>query len=176
MYRVMAVALAAGLALAGCKSREEILRAAEEKAKLEAEKKAHAAKGIGEALSGAGQEASEALGKGLGDVLKGAERGLRKSDLLDVRVAEDVALLGLKVERGERNCEDARKQVVQLYLVYDRPMTQPLELRAFDGAGKELGRSRATLKDAAAGASYLDFGFDERAPLSVARHVELVKL
>ena len=51
MHRVIAAALAAGLALSGCRSKDEILRAAEEKAQLEAEKKARAAKGIGEALA-----------------------------------------------------------------------------------------------------------------------------
>jgi hypothetical protein len=176
MHRFVVAALAAALALSGCKSKDEILRAAEEKAQLEAEKKARMAKGIGEALSGAGQEASEALGKGVGDVLKGAERGVDRSGLLDVRVAADVAQLGLKVERGERGGNgDCKSKVVQLYLVYDRAVKQPLELRAFDAAGRELGRARATLADEAAGAAYLDFGFDERAPISVIDHLELVR-
>jgi hypothetical protein len=168
--------LALAVSLSGCKSRDELLQAAEEKAKLETEKKARAAKGIGDALSGAGQQRAESLAKGFGEVLKGAERGLDGSlGAVEVVVAPELASSGLRVNRASRRSAPGARagNVVSSYLVCEKAVAAPLELRALDKEGKEIGRAAQPVKVAAGGAEYVDFTFDERTPLAVAARYEL---
>ncbi len=175
MLRTLLVSLLALPLLTACPSREEVLKAAEDKAKLEVEKKAVMAKGMGEALSESGKVGAESLGQGVGDVLKGAMRGVDAS-LQAVKVTPVAALAeqGVRVERASRGADKAEgAKVISVYLVADKKFAGTLELRALDKTGKEVGRGSMAISAEAQSAQYVDFAFDVRTPLDLVDQFEL---
>lgn len=159
--------------LAGCKSKEELLKAAEEEGRLLAEKKARMAKGVGEALKDEGAAAAEALGEGTGKVLDGVGRGLEKG-LEAVEISTSDALLESKLhaERAGRHREgDA--PAIKVYVVLEAPFKGTLSLVGRDGEGKEVGRSKVDLDEASATGKYVVFTFDKLTDLTQAKRFEL---
>jgi hypothetical protein len=68
-------------------------------------------------------------------------------------------------------------QSVSLYLKFTQPFKGTLELRAYDDQGADIGRSKPSLKlqQSNDSAMFLEFAFDERAPLDRAQKYELRK-
>lgn len=173
MRRGTALVLAA-VALAGCreKTKEQVLQAAEDKARLETEKRSRAIKGVGEGLQTAGKEGAQSLSKGVGEVLRGSAKGFDAS-LSAVQVAAGPGLqdAGLKVERAARQA--SQPPTITAYLVADQRFAGTLRLRALDDEGREVGRAQAVVKQDAGDAGYVDFAFDGRVPLTAVTAFEM---
>lgn len=167
MVRFLVVSLVV-IAVAGCKSREEQLKAAEDEGNLLVAKKAKLLEGGGEALKKEGKAAAEKLAEGGGEVFKGLGKGFDKS-LTEVKleVVPELAPKGLGATRAARR-ESGKTNVVTVYVTMEKAYTGPLELRAFDSEDKEVGRAKAEVDAKEGGAQYLDFEFDERTPLLTA--------
>jgi hypothetical protein len=173
--RLIASILIFSFALAplACKSREEVLAAAEAEGKLLAEKKARLAKGVGEALKGEGATAAEALTEGTGKVLNSAGRGIEKGlDDVEVTIGADLVEQKVKAERGARHRE-AQVPTIKVYLVNDAPFKGTLQLLAKDANGKEIGRARLAVDEAAPNGKNVLFEFDKLTDLNLATKLEL---
>ena len=164
------------LAAFACKSREEVLAAAEAEGKLLAEKKARLAKGVGEALKGEGASAAEALSEGTGKVLGSAGRGLERGlDDLTIEVGAALVEQKIRAERAARHRDGAIPQI-KVYLVNDAPFKGTLLLLARDGSGKEVGRSRLAVDEADANGKYVVFAFDKLTDLNLTAKLELTSV
>lgn len=170
----VALSTAAGAFTACRRSKEEILKAEQEKARFETEKKGRAVQGIGEGLQTAGKDGAQALSKGVGDVFKGTVKGFDAS-LAAVSVApgDGLAEAGLAVERAAR--QRSRTPTITVYLVSERAFAGTVRLRALL-EGREVGRSQTSLDRAAGEAGYVDFTFDPRVPLASVSQLELAVL
>jgi hypothetical protein len=173
MLRSSLVVAAAVLCLSGCKSREEKLKAAEEEANLLASTKARLVKGVGEALKTEGKDAAKSVSEGTGDVVKAVGSGFDKS-LSQVKVAVFPALAerGIGVTRASKRNAGQQKSVT-VYVLFDKPYSGKLEMRAYDAEKLEVGRSVVTLDEKEPTAKYVDFTFDERTPLFQLENFEL---
>lgn len=168
------------LAPLSCKSKEEALQAAEEKARFLAEEKARLVKGVGEGLEKEGKIAGEQLAKGAAQVVRGVEGGAVEGiSALPISVAEALGAAGLKAERAALHREEARGAghaspvpQVKVYLVLDKPYKGELTLVARSKEGKEVGRSKLAIDEQATG-KYVLFSFDPLVDLSIASDVEL---
>jgi hypothetical protein len=175
---IVSVGLLAGV---GCKTKEEKLQQAEDDARFAADEKGRMAKGLGEAMQGTGKDGMQAISKGVGDVLKGAAKGLDESlSVVAVSTTPAVAEAGLRVERASRHEEKAdaekaadKKPAITAYLVADKGFAGTLLLRALGPDGKEVGRAKVAVKQVAGDAGYFDFVFDERVPLGTTDKFEL---
>ncbi len=157
----------------GCKDREEQLQAEESKGNLLAAKKAKLVEGVGKALQDEGKTAAEAITRGSSDVLRAAGKGFDQG-LSQVKLAahEGLAPRGIGATRAAVR-KDQQTRAVTVYVTLDQPFKGPLELRAYDTEGQEVGRSRVEVDEAEPTARYLDFPFDERTPLLTADRFEL---
>lgn len=75
----------------------------------------------------------------------------------------------------ERVYIEAKKSKAVLYVSYSRFFRMPVLLRAYDQAGKEIGRCRRVLSGDREDAGYADFEFDPRVPLPSATFMTLTK-
>jgi hypothetical protein len=169
----LAALLAVLVPLGGCrsKSKEEILQAAEDKARLETEKKSRAVQGVGEGLQTAGKEGAQALSKGVGEVFKGTARGFDQSlAAVQVKAGSGLEAAGLAVPRASRQRGGA--PTITAYVISEQPFAGTLRLRALE-AGREVGRSQVRLTREAGEAAYVDFAFDPRVPLGTVAELEL---
>lgn len=171
LLRAIAGALLVGTI--ACKSKEEVLKAAEEKGQLIAEKKARLVKGIGEGLQNEGKAASEALAKGSAQVIRGGASGAVEGfSNLPISVAEVLTMAGVRAERAAIHRDDPKVPAVKVYLVLDKPYKGDLTLLASTQQGSEVGRSKISVDEQATG-KYLVFSFDPLVDLSIATHLEL---
>lgn len=165
--------LVLGVAALGCKSRDELLAAAEAEGQLMAEKKARLAKGVGEALKGEGASAAEALSEGTGKVLGSAGRGLERGLAdLPIEVGADLTEQKIRAERAAHHREGGIPQI-KVYLVNDAPFKGTLQLLVKDTAGKEVGRSRLAVDETDANGKYVVFAFDKLTDLNLTAKLEL---
>lgn len=162
------------LVLAGCRSREEKLKAAEEEGNLLAAAKARMVKGVGDAMKTEGKDAIQSVSEGTGVMVKAAGSGFDKS-LSQVKVAVLPALAqqGIGVTRASRHHESGKGKAVTVYVLFDKPYSGRLELRAYDAERLEVGRSVVKLDEQEPTAKYVDFPFDERTPLLSLESFEL---
>lgn len=162
------------LALAGCKTKEEKLQAAEDKGNTLTAEQARMVKGAGEALKKEGAEAAETVSEGLGKLVKGVGQGVQKG-LLDVKVTvhPDLSAKGVTVTRASIGEEKAADHAVTAYVAMEKGFDGALELRAFDEQDREVGRVKLPVTEGAGAARYLDFAFDPRTPLLTAKRFEL---
>jgi hypothetical protein len=158
----------------GCKSREEKLKAAEDEGNLLVSAKARVVKGVGEALKTEGKEAAQVVTEGSGEVVKAVGAGFDKSmSQVKLAVHQELSPKGVGATRAARQDVNAARHSVTVYVTVDKPYTGPLELRAYDAANQEIGRSKVELDEKESTAKYVDFQFDPRTPLLTADHFEL---
>src|SRR5688500_13010543 len=117
---LFAILTTAGGALGACRrTKEEVLKAEQERARFETEKKGRAVQGIGEGLQTAGKDGAHALSKGVGDVFKGTVKGFDASlAAVTTRPGPGFAEAGLTVERAARRRADV--PTVTAYIVSER--------------------------------------------------------
>lgn len=160
------------LALVGCKSREEKLAAEESKGNFVVSAQSRLLKGMGEALKTEGTEAAGSLSEGTGQVVKAVGGGFEKSlGQVKLSVNEGLQASGVAATRAALASRDEEQQNVHgvsVYLIFEKAYTGPLELRAYDAQGAEIGRSRMEFNEAEPTARYVDFVFDRRTPLLTA--------
>ena len=167
--RLILIPLLILLPLGACKSREEKLKAAQQKGQDLVETKARLVKGVGEGLQGGGKAGAEAVSKGVGEVVKGVSKGFDASlQSVAVKVVPELGARGLQVTRATR-----KDRTVSVYVITDKAFSGPLILRALDDKGVEVGRAKVALKGEAGDAAYTDFPFDERTPMSAVQGFEL---
>ena len=172
--RVLIPLVVSACLVAGCKDRDEKLKAAEEKGNLLAATKAKMVKGVGEVLKNEGKEAAEVVSEGTGEVVKAMGIGFDKSlEQVKLTVPEPTTARGVSATRASRNNDGVKKHAISVYLKVEKAFTGPLELRAFDRQNQEIGRARVELDEKAPTAKYVDFDFDPRTPLLTADHFEL---
>ena len=161
--------------LAGCESHEEKMANQEREAQEKGELLASAAKGAGNAMSGVGSQASEALSKGVTDMVSGVSRGVEKGAEYPLSVHEALSAKGVAANLATRNLSNASagsgdgglENSVSIYTTFDKDNEVVLQLRAYDSDGKEIGRSnKLPVRSEADEASYLHFVFDGQTPLS----------
>jgi hypothetical protein len=160
----------------GCKQKSP-----EERGREETVKKAGYLKGVGEGLKNEGEVAAQALGEGLGKVVKGASGGVMGGfNTFAVEIAPAAAAKGLKLSRvqvlrrdDKPEADKAPAKSVTAYLMSDQNYAGSLRLVALDSAKKEVGRSTITVTIANGEAKYVDFSFDTRTPLEEVKSVVL---
>jgi hypothetical protein len=157
-----------------CQSREEKLKAAEDEGNLLVATKAKLLKGAGEAVKKEGKEAAETIAEGTGEVVKGLGTGIEKG-LMEVKFSphESIAANGLGVSRAARGEQGTAQHTITAYVTFEKAFKGTIEMRAFDGENREVGRSKVDSDEKESGAKYVDFKFDERTPLMTAGHFEL---
>ena len=157
-----------------CQSREEKLKAAEDEGNLLVATKAKLLKGAGEAVKKEGKEAAQTIAEGTGEVVKGLGTGIEKG-LMEVKFNphESIAANGLGVSRAARGEQGTKQHVVTAYVTFEKAFKGVIEMRAYDGENREVGRSKVDTDEKESGAKYVDFQFDERTPLMTAGHFEL---
>lgn len=129
-------------ALAGCDD-----RTAEQKGKDLATEKLDVATGIGTALEQKGSTASEAVVTGLGNVMKGMEKGVNKSGRKLV-LEESVTKAGLKITKVQdapfEPVEEGKKAAapaLDVYIVADADADGKLRVLMYDVMDQEIGRA-----------------------------------
>jgi hypothetical protein len=171
--RTLLFIVAFSLVGAGCKTKEEILQAAEQKGQDMTEAKARVVKGVGEALEGEGKVAGEALAKGSAQVVRGIEGGATEGfAAVPITVAAELGAVGLKAERAALHRDDPKTPQIKVYLVLDKPYKGKLTLVAKSKEGKEVGRSKLEIDEQDTGKYFL-FAFDPLVDLSLASSLEL---
>jgi hypothetical protein len=171
--RYVLIALASVVLLTQCKSKEEILKAAEEKGEIMVEKQARLVKGIGQGLQNEGKTAGEQLAKGSAEVLRGVESGAVDGfSSMPISVSESLSGAGIKAERAALHREDPKSPQVKVYLVLDKPYKGDVTLLARSKDGKEVGRSKVAVDEPETG-KYVLFPFDPLVDLSIAASLEL---
>ncbi|MCA2980093.1 MAG: hypothetical protein INH41_18265 [Myxococcaceae bacterium] len=167
--RFAAVVALAALTLTACKSREEKLKAAEDEGNLLVATKAKLLKGAAEAVKKEGKEAAQTLAESTGEVVKGLGTGIEKGfKEVTLDVHESLAPQGLTVTRATRGEEGTAAHTITVYMSFEKGWTGTVELRAYDVAGREVGRAKTELAEKEANARYVDFRFDPRTPLLTA--------
>lgn len=174
MRSLMFAAAVTVLSLSGCKSREEKLKDAEEEGNLLVATKARLLKGAAEAVKKEGKEAAETLAEGTGQVVKGIGTGIEKG-FKEVKIAshESLAPQGLTATRATLGEEGTAAHTITVYMAFEKPWTGAVELRAYDGQEREVGRAKVELAEKESNAHYVDFVFDPRTPLLTAGKFDL---
>ncbi|MDY7229281.1 hypothetical protein [Hyalangium rubrum] len=158
----------------GCKSREEKLQAAEDQGNMLVSTKARIVKGVGEALKTEGKEAAQVVTEGSGEVVKAVGVGFDKGiSQVKLAVHQELGPKGLGATRATRAEAAAARHSITVYVTMDQAYTGPLELRAYDAANLEIGRSKVQMDEKSSTAKYVDFEFDPRTPLLTVDHFEL---
>lgn len=139
---VLTAAMIALGALAGCDD-----RTAEQKGKDLATEKLDVATGIGTALEQKGSTAGEAVVTGLGNVMKGMEKGVNKSGRKLVS-DESVTKAGLKITKVQdapsEPVEEGKKAsgpALDVYIVGDADAEGKLRVIMYDVMDQEIGRA-----------------------------------
>jgi len=152
-----------------CKSREEKLKAAEEAARLAADTKARAVKGVGESLQTEGKTGAESITKGLGAVVKGATKGFDAGvNEVKIAVAPSLGSKGIQSTRAS-----LKNQTVAVYVIFDQSYQGTMVLRALDSKNAEIGRSVMQMNETAGSARYVEFPFDSNTPMAAIGSYEL---
>ena len=136
----IATAVMALAALTGCDD-----RTAEEKGKDLATEKLDAATGIGTALEEKGTKAGESIVTGLGNVVKGFEKGVNKSGR--TLVSEDsVTKAGLEITKVQDAVAAAdEKPAIEVYILSKADAEGKLRVIMYDVMDKEIGRTSVQL-------------------------------
>lgn len=137
---LIATAVVALAALTGCDS-----RTAEEKGKALATEKLDVATGIGSALEEKGSKAGESLVTGLGNVVKGFEKGVNKSGRTLVS-EESVTKAGLQITKVQDAVAAAdEKPAIEVYILSQADAEGKLRVIMQDVMDKEIGRASIQL-------------------------------
>lgn len=159
--------------LSACKSKEEVLKHAEEQGQLLAEKKARLVKGVGEGLQTEGKAAGEEVAKGAAVVARGIAQGATEGfNNLPLTITPELGAAGMKAERAAVLREDAKTPQVKVYLVLDKPFKGELTLITRSKEGSEVGRSKLAVDEPATG-KWVVFSFDKLVDLETVTAVEL---
>ncbi|WP_196892958.1 hypothetical protein [Aureivirga marina] len=151
--------------LTSCLSLEEKKAKAEEEGNSLVAIKSKLIKGAGDALKSDGKEAAESASEGLGEVIKGTSSGFDKS-LSRVNVQTDSIFSNyFELGRTARESEKDSSKVV-VYLIANKNFDGKLKLKAFDNTNKEMGRTTIAVNLKEDDATYVDFFFNKRTPLT----------
>lgn len=155
--------------LVACKSREEKLKAAEEKGRELADTKARLVKGVGESLKTEGKAGAEALTQGVGEVVKGVGKGFDASlNEVKVSVSQTLSAKGLQATRASK-----KEHTIAVYVILDQGFSGALILRALDSKQVEVGRATVKVNETAGAARYVEFPFDAHTPMAAVASFEL---
>lgn len=134
-----AALLALGL-LAGCDD-----RTAEQKGKDMASEKLDVAAGVGNALEEKGGKVGESVITGLGNMVKGMEKGVNKSGRQIVS-DESVTKAGLQITKVQDSAPDEKAGPgIDVYILSQADAEGKLRVIIYDVADKEIGRTSVQL-------------------------------
>lgn len=155
------------LLLTACMSKEEKLKKAEEEGNELVSVKAKLVDGAGKALQKEGKEAVESASKGIGELIKGVDSGVKESINFSKVISEPTFQQNFEECKAEKVYgSDAEKiKKVNVYLMAKNDFKGKLILKAFDANKKEIGRSSIEVSIKKEDAKYVDFLFDERTHL-----------
>jgi hypothetical protein len=169
---LLALAVAATLALAGCKG----------KSPDEAEKKPAAegpglTKVVADKVQSGGEKASEYVGSTLNKAATGFARGIEGAALTsEVRVSDTLDKQGIRatrVQASDKKRTETDPQTIDVYVTATEVMSGTLVLKAFDKDDREVGRSLAAVTFTKDDARYVAFDFDARVPLAAVKYFTL---
>jgi hypothetical protein len=155
-------------------------RSAEEKGRDFANDKVGFAEGAAGVLEQKGKGLGTAVGKGVGDLVKGAGTAVKDVAYPPVKVgyAPDLSEADLKVLEAHEGEGDASARKVVTELAFVKAFAGRLQVRALDAHEQEIMRSDVTnnLTYVAGGAARLEFSFARDARLSKVDHYVLHKM
>ena len=167
------LALLIALAITGCED-----RSAAQIAEDMAQEKIDMIKSAGNVVKKEGQETSDTVAQGVGNIIKGFSTGFDKSLVSkDVRMSESIDPALLVITRSQR-IESSSKDPAEglsLYLSSTNGFSGHVRLVAMSPEG-EVGRSNAEIKIEKDSASYIDFEFDKRTPFSIVSYYKLEEM
>lgn len=156
--------------LSSCLSSEEKKKQAEEEAREKTEKQISRAKGVGEALKETGNSAMESITEGVGEVIKGANKGFDKSFVnVEMRLS-DGAKACFNATRTRIDTDTLGNQEIISYLTFDKECSGKLTMRLFDEADQEVARSVIRVDEPADEARNVAFPFDQRTSFSLVKY------
>jgi hypothetical protein len=105
-------------------------------------------------------------------VSKGVGNAFQKENF-SIDVSDPLIAKGLTASRSVRLPDTDQSKGVSIYMVADKAFNGPLQLRAFDKNGHEIGRAKARLNIPEGEAKFVDFQFDPRTPMNAMDRLEL---
>lgn len=154
---LIAASMVALTALAGCDS-----RTAEEKGKDLATEKLDVATGIGNALEEKGSKASETIVTGLGNVVKGFEKGVNKSGRAIVNT-DSLTKAGLQITKVQDViATEKEKPAIEVYVLSENDSEGKLRVIMHDVMDKEIGRASVQLSSKADDGKYQRIEVDKQ--------------
>ena len=158
MTAKLAAALAALVLVAACDS-----RTAKEKGQDLAAEKVDLVQGAGEVVRDRGKEVGGTVAEGVGNVLSGMGKGFDASlNAKKIVLADPAAAPTVQPTRAQ---DMTAGKGISVYLMSENGFDGSLRLIALSN-GAEVGRVTVAAKIDKGDAQYVDFGFDERVPLT----------
>lgn len=163
------------LLMAGCMSKEEKMKKAEEEGNEAVGLKAKFIEGAGNALQKEGKDAAESASKGVGEVVKGVNSGITESLSEAPVILEPEFAANFDECRAEKiyASETDKTKKVSIYLIAKNDFKGKIILKALDKNKKEIGRSSMNVSISKDDAKYVDFVFDPRTPLMKAEYFSI---
>ena len=138
-------------------------RTPEEKGKDYAEDKIGFVEGAADVLADRGKKVGETLGKGVGDLIKGA--GSSTKDVLyppvKVKVSESLVKQGIAINKAHEGKDSVEHKEVVVFLSFGNAFDGRLRLEAFDANGVKMGRAELAdnISQAAGSVAQYEFKF-----------------
>lgn len=170
MKRPILVLIVVTAMLSSCLSSEEQKQKAEAEAREKTEKQISRAKGVGEALKETGNSAMESITEGVGEVIKGANKGFDKSFVSVEMRLSDGAKSYFNATRTRIDTDTLGHQEIISYLTFDKECVGKLTMKLFDEDDQEVSRSVIQVDEQADEAKYVAFPFDQRTSFSLVKY------
>ena len=117
----------------------------------------------------------EVVGKTATEFIDGVTEGVDKTLECQVVLSQDLKDKGLKTGKYliENDTNNDKKNLLTLYLIFDKDLKKDLSLKVFDKSGLEYGRTKLQVQGKANDARYFRFVFDKQTDIEKKSKIEV---
>lgn len=120
-------------------------------------------------------KSGEKVGQSATEFFEGVSEGVEKTLECEIRLSK--ALIEAGVSSGKYSIKNdtnsVNRNLLTIYLIFEKDVQQKLTVKAFDKAGLEIGRTSTQVDMKAGETGYYDFIFDKRTDIEVRSIIEI---
>ena len=114
-------------------------------------------------------KSGETVGQSATEFFEGVSEGVEKTLECEIRLSKELLDSGVRTGKYsiKNDTNSANRNLLTIYLIFEKDFKQALTVKALDKAGLEIGRTYTQIDRKAGETAYYDFTFDKRTDIEV---------
>lgn len=117
----------------------------------------------------------ETVGQSATEFIEGVSEGVDKTLKCEIHLSDELKASGLKTGKFfiKNDTNTVNRNLLTLYLIFDKDFNKTLTVKAMDKSGLEMGRAQVSFQKNSGETGYYDFRFDKRTDIEVRSIIEI---